>query len=119
MYVEFARQGPSLSWNNTSPQPIVPGQSTNFIIAGMLPDTTYVMRYVLDDGTVSAPLTFTTGSLPTNLTFPTFTETQTPSPGTDLSQDMVFHQGLGGPRQPGQHPGDGSAAAISYGTSTR
>ena len=30
----------------------------------MLPDTTYLMRHVLSDGTVSAPLAYTTGSLP-------------------------------------------------------
>jgi hypothetical protein len=62
MYVQFAKLGPVLSWQNTSPLPIVPGESTNFIVAGMLPDTTYLMRHVLDDGTVSAPLTFTTGA---------------------------------------------------------
>ena len=70
MYVQFAQQGPTLSWQNTSPLPIVPGESTNFIVAGMLPNTTYLMRDVLDDGTVSAPLAFTTGSLPADLQFP-------------------------------------------------
>src|ERR1017187_7644257 len=53
IYVQFAKQGPTLSWQNTSPLPIVPGESTNFIVAGMLPNTTYLMRHVLDDGTVS------------------------------------------------------------------
>ena len=105
MYVQFAQQGPTLSWQNTSPLPIVPGESTNFIVAGMLPDTTYLMRDVLDDGTVSAPLTFTTGSLPANLTFPTFTVVQPPAAGTDLSQNMIFHAGvLSGKHR--QHAGD-------------
>ncbi len=99
MYVQFAQQGPTLSWQNTSPLPIVPGESTNFIVAGMLPDTTYLMRDVLDDGTVSAPLTFTTGSLPANLQFPTFTVVQPPAAGTDLSQSMIFHAGLPSDRQ--------------------
>ena len=94
MYVQFAQQGPTPSWQNTSPLPIVPGESTNFIVAGMLPDTTYLMRYVLDDGTVSAPLTFTTGSLPANLHFPTFTVVQPPAAGTDLSQGVIFHAGI-------------------------
>jgi hypothetical protein len=94
MYVEFAEQGPALSWQNTSPLPIVPGESTNFIVAGMLPHTTYVMRDVLDDGTVSAPLTFTTGSLPANLQFPAFTVVQPPAAGTDLAQSTIFHAGL-------------------------
>ena len=75
----------------------MPGESTNFIVAGMLPNTTYLMRHVLNDGTTSAPLTFTTGSLPTNLTFPTFTVQQAPAPGTDPTQNMVFHAGVGGP----------------------
>ena len=96
MYVQFARQGPTLSWQNTSPLPIVPGESTNFIVAGMLPDTTYLMRDVLDDGTVSAPLAFTTGSLPANLKFPTFTVVQPPAAGTDLSQGVIFHAGFVG-----------------------
>ena len=93
MYVQFARAGPTLSWENTSPLPIVPGESTNFIVAGMLPSTTYLMRHVLNDGTVSAPLTFTTGSLPANLNFPTFTVVQSPAAGTDLGQDVIFHAG--------------------------
>ena len=94
MYVQFAQQGSTLSWQNTAPLPIVPGKSTNFIVAGMLPDTTYLMRDVLNDGSVSAPLTFTTGSLPANLHFPTFTVVQPPAAGTDLSQSMVFHAGI-------------------------
>lgn len=94
MYVQFARQGPTLTWQDTSPLPIVPGESTNFIVAGMLPDTTYLMRDVLDDGTTSAPLSFTTGSLPTDVKFPTFTVVQPPAPGTDLSQGVIFHAGV-------------------------
>ena len=62
MYVQFAQLGPNPSWSSTAPQPIVPGESTNFIVAGMLPNTTYLMRHVLNDGTASAPLTFTTGT---------------------------------------------------------
>jgi hypothetical protein len=94
MYVQFAQQGPSLSWQNTSPLPIVPGTSTNFIVAGMQADTTYLMRYVLDDGTISAPVSFTTGTPPANVKFPTFTVVQPPLAGTDLSQSTVFHAGF-------------------------
>ncbi len=94
MYVQFAEQGPTPAWQNTSPLPIVPGESTNFIVAGMLPNTTYLMRDVLDNGTVSAPLSFTTGSLPANLQFPTFTVVQPPAAGTDPSQSMIFHAGV-------------------------
>jgi arylsulfate sulfotransferase len=94
MYVQFAKQGPNLSWQNTSPLPIVPGESTNFIVAGMMPNTTYLMRHVLDNGTVSAPLTFTTGALPASLQFPAFTVVQPPAAGTDLTQSTIFHAGL-------------------------
>src|SRR5579885_2868584 len=97
MYVQFAQSGPDPSWRNTAPLPIVPGESTNFIVADLLPDTTYLMRHVLDNGTVSAPLTFTTGSLPTTVTFPTFTVPQAPGAGTDLTQDVILHAGIGGP----------------------
>ena len=97
MHVEFKPLGSNPSWSSTAPQPIVPGESTNFLVAGMLPDTTYLMRHVLDDGTTSAPLTFTTGPLPANLTFPTFTVQQAPAPGTDLTQDEVFHIGTNPP----------------------
>ena len=95
MHVEFKPLGSNQSWSSTAELPIVPGESTNFLVAGMLPDTTYLMRHVLNDGTTSAPLAFTTGSLPTNLTFPTFTVQQPPAPGTDLTQDIVFHVGIG------------------------
>jgi arylsulfate sulfotransferase len=92
MYVQFVPQASPSTWANTTPLQIVPGESTNFIVAGMLPSTTYLMRHVLDDGTVSATQTFTTGSLPTYLTFPTFTVVQGPDANTDLSQNLVFHQ---------------------------
>ena len=98
MHVEFKPLGSNQSWSSTAALPIVPGESTNFLVAGMLPNTTYLMRHVLDDGTTSAPLTFTTGALPTNLTFPTFTVQQAPAPGTDLTQDIVFHVGSQSPR---------------------
>jgi arylsulfate sulfotransferase len=95
MHVEFKPVGSNQSWSSTAELPIVPGESTNFLVAGMLPDSTYLMRHVLDDATTSAPLTFKTGPLPTNLTFPTFTVQQAPTPGTDLTQDIVFHVGIG------------------------
>ena len=70
MYVQFAEQGPALSWQNTSPLPIVPGESTNFIVAGMLPRTTYLMRDVLDNGTVSAPSSSPPGACRRTSIFP-------------------------------------------------
>ena len=49
------------------------------------------MRDVRSDGTGSAPQIFTTGALPSTLTFPTFTVAQPPGTGSDLDQDMIFH----------------------------
>jgi hypothetical protein len=89
--VQFAVAGDDPAWRNTDARTIAPGKSTNIFVAGMLPNTTYEMRDVQSDGTGSAPLLFTTGSLPTTLTFPTFTVQQPPGPGSDLDQDMIFH----------------------------
>jgi hypothetical protein len=97
MHVEFQPLGSNQPWRSTAPLPIVPGQSTNFLVAGMLPGTTYLIRQVLDNGTTSAPLTFTTGALPPNLKFPTFTVQKAPTRGTDLTQDIVFHVGINTP----------------------
>ncbi len=91
VHVEFALLGPSPVWQSTNDLPSEPGKSTNFFVAGLLPQTTYEMRDVFSDGTTSAPLTFRTGNLPSNLTFPTFTVQQQPGPGSDLNQDLVYH----------------------------
>src|SRR5438128_6525856 len=93
VFVQFSVAGDSPSWRNTNTLPVAPGKSTNFFVAGMLPNTTYEMRDVLSDGTGSAPLLFTTGAPPATLTFPSFTVIQPPGPGSDVNQDMLF-QGL-------------------------
>ncbi len=55
------------------------------------------MRDVFSDGATSPTSLFTTGSLPTTLSFPTFTVQQPPGPGSDAEQDMIFHQRPNGP----------------------
>lgn len=95
-FVQFAVASDHPAWRNTDTRSVVPGMSTNFFVAGMLPNTTYEMRDVRSDGTGSAPLLFTTGSIPSTLTFPVLTVAQPPGPGSDLDQDMVFHV-LAGP----------------------
>lgn len=92
VHVEFAVAGDNPSWRSTNDLASKPDLSTNFFVAGMLPNTTYEMRNVFSDGTASAPQLFTTGSLPSNLSFPTFTVQQPPGPGSDLDQGMIFHQ---------------------------
>jgi hypothetical protein len=92
--VEFAMAAPHPEWQSTNTLPCEPGKSTNFWVAGMLPNTTYEMRHVVSGHHHhhhSSPLLFTTGALPTTLTFPTFTVRQQPGPGSDLHQDMIFH----------------------------
>jgi arylsulfate sulfotransferase len=92
VHVEFSVAGDQPSWRSTNELPSKPGKSTNFFVAGMLPSTTYEMRDVFSDGATSSPLLFTTGSLPTTLTFPTFTVQQPSGPGSDGDQDMIYHQ---------------------------
>src|SRR5262245_47672841 len=91
-FVQFSVAGDTPSWRNTNTLPVVPGKSTNFFVAGMLPNTTYEMRDVRSDGTGSAPLFFTTGALQSTLAFPAFTVQQPAGTGSDLDQDMIFHQ---------------------------
>lgn len=97
MAVAFRPLGAGATWQTTSPMPVVPGQSTNVLVAGLRPDTTYVMRHVLSDGTTSAPKRFRTGSLPTNLAFPSFAVRTRPTPGTNLAQGVVLHIGANSP----------------------
>jgi hypothetical protein len=91
VFVQFAVAGDHPSWRNTDSHAVVPGKSTNVFVAGMLPNTTYEMRHVFSDGTGSAPLLFTTGAIPSTLTFPALTVQQPPGPESDRDQDMVFH----------------------------
>jgi hypothetical protein len=95
VFVQFAVAGDHPAWRNTDARAVVPGKSTNFFVAGMLPNTTYQLRHVFSDGTGSAPLLFTTGALPSTLTFSTFTVDQPPGPESDTDQDMIFHSLIG------------------------
>ena len=97
VFVQFAVAGDSPTWRNTDARAVVPGKSTNFFVAGMLPNTTYQMRHVFSDGTGSSALPFTTGTLPTTLPFPTYTVSQGPGPESDSGQDMIFHQSARSP----------------------
>jgi hypothetical protein len=85
---------PNAPWVSTDTKVAVPGLSTNFLVAGMLPNTTYEIVAVTRNN-ASSPLPFTTGSLPAGLTFPRYTVVQPPGDGADLSQNLVFHMGAG------------------------
>jgi hypothetical protein len=93
MHVNFRPAGtPDAPWMSTDSKAIAPGQSTNFLVAGMLPSTTYQMMHVTDRGASPIEL-FTTGSLPTS-GFPNITVTQAAGPRSDLTQGMIFHSAL-------------------------
>ena len=99
VYVQFTRatSSPS-SWQETSPQVVIPGQSTNIVVADMDPNTAYLMRYVTDSGVASSPLGFTTGSLPSNLNFPSDSVLEGPNAGTDLAAGTLMHFAVGVPK---------------------
>ncbi len=96
VHVEFAVASANPSWRSTNELPSEPDETTNFLVAGMLPKTTYEMRHVFSDGIVSAPLFFTTGAIPSTVSLPSFTVPQPPGPGSDLQQDLLWQQ-LGNP----------------------
>jgi hypothetical protein len=90
VFIQFAAAGDHPDWRNTDARAVVPGKSTNVFVAGMLPNTTYEMRHVFSDGTGSAPLYFTTGTIPASLSIPAYTVRQSPGSGSDTEEDMVF-----------------------------
>jgi hypothetical protein len=92
VHVEFAVAGDNPSWQSTNDLPSLPSRSTNFFVAGMLPNTTYEMRDVFSDGTASAPLHFTTGGIPSTVKLPPITVPQPPGPGSDLDQGLIFQE---------------------------
>jgi hypothetical protein len=92
VHVEFAVAGDNPSWRSTNELPTRPGKSTNFFVAGMLPNTTYEMRDVFSGATTSPTMTFTTGVISATVKFPGISVPQPPGPGTDLDQGLVFQQ---------------------------
>ena len=82
------------TWTYTAAQPCQPGQSLNFLVAGMRANASYVLRHIVisQAGTMtSAPRSFTTGAPPSSFVFPLFTVRQGPDPGTDLQESTVVH----------------------------
>jgi arylsulfate sulfotransferase len=97
IHVDFRPvDAPGAPWTSTDTKTTVPGQSTNFLVAGMLANTTYEMVGVTSGGSL-APAYFTTGTPPAILRFPHFSVVQGPDPSSDLSQNMVLHFAFNGP----------------------
>jgi hypothetical protein len=81
-------------WTYTAAQPCQPGITLNFLVAGMLANTTYVLQYMIvgPSGTQqSAPQNFTTGALPSTITFPSFVIRQPPDAGADSQLSAIIH----------------------------
>ncbi len=93
VHVEFSVAGPHPDWRSTNELPRESDKSTNFLVAGLLPETTYEMRYVVTNHHHehhSAPMLFTTGAIPDSVIFPPHAVLQPPGPDSDLRQDMLF-----------------------------
>jgi hypothetical protein len=76
---------------STNTLPCERGQSRNFVVAGMLANTTYEMVHRGGDDEDAPPLLFTTGTPPATLSIPAFTVRQGPDPGADLGRDLIYH----------------------------
>jgi arylsulfate sulfotransferase len=88
---------PDAPWVLTNKLRCLPGRSRNFVVAGMLPGTTYELMHVSRDELSTYPLRFTTGTPPSTLNIPPFTVRLGPGPGSDVSQNVVYHNLAGRP----------------------
>jgi arylsulfate sulfotransferase len=103
MRVSFQQQSKATSATVTNYQACHPPATMNFEIAGMYPNTTYNMFSQTSAGGVvtnGPTITFTTGSLPTDITFPSYTQLVPPNRHTDTTDSML----LFGPIQFGAGP---------------
>jgi len=80
-------------WTPTSTLPCQPNQSLNFVVAGMLANTTYEMVHHGggEGGPPGTPLLFTTGAPPATLNIPAFTVRQAPAPEAEPGRPLVYH----------------------------
>ena len=94
MHVLFRPTGlPDAEWTATHTLRCQPNQSLNFVIAGMLANTTYEMAHRGGEGgdVRLKPLLFTTGAPPATLTIPAFTIRQAPGPDAELDRPVIYH----------------------------
>jgi len=79
----------------TSPKACNPQITSNMFAAGMLPSTEYSINYEVITGSTIVkgphPATFTTGPLPSSITFPTFTVITPPGPQDDNVEHTLLH----------------------------
>jgi hypothetical protein len=90
----FQQQSKSTPATTTNWVNCHPNSTTTFEIAGMYPSTTYqILAQTNVGGTISnGPVVrFTTGALPSNIPFPTFTVKVPPGPQTDTTDSVLLH----------------------------
>jgi sugar lactone lactonase YvrE len=93
MQVMFQESG-STVWNSTDWKACTDNTSMNFYVAGMYPGSTYLMLYRVQTGAKFAlgrEASFTTGPLPSNITFPVFTVKTPGKQFLDTRQPIVLH----------------------------
>ncbi len=78
-------------WTRTNTLPCVPELSRNFVVAGMLANTTYVMVHGRGEDQTGSAALFTTATPPATLSIPAFTIRQAPGPGADLGRSVIYH----------------------------
>ena len=94
MHVLFRPAGLSdAEWTATNTLRCQPNQSLNFVVAGMLANTTYEMVHRGGGGGDARrrPLLFTTGAPPGTLSIPAFTVRQAPGPDAELDRPVLYH----------------------------
>jgi len=92
-----AAASPNLPFQATNALPCAPGQSMNFYVAGMKPNTAYYLRHVYLNGSIttgiSAPQIFTTGSIPSNVNLPPFSVLKQ-SAQVSTKEQLIFYSPL-------------------------
>ena len=91
MRVAFVQQSKNASATASHWEPCHPPDTMTFEVAGMYPSTAYNMYAQTNTNgkIVNGPtVTLTTGALPTNITFPTFTVV---TPAADTSNPVILH----------------------------
>jgi arylsulfate sulfotransferase len=72
------------------------GLTMNFYLAGMLANTVYNVQHFLSTGAAGPQLTYTTGSVPTNVSLPTHVRLAGPQPPTSTLYPYLLHATIGG-----------------------
>ncbi len=97
MRVTFSRAGHPTPASYTNYTSCDGTHTMTFEVAGMYPSTAYSLAsQTLTGGkvTTGSPVPFTTGPLPTNITFPTLNDSVAPGANTDTKDSMILHNML-------------------------